>query len=191
MERAGQCCLEACLVIWSESPWTGCQGELKRLIPSIVDKSQESIFTCLHTLQARIQLPAPFNTILSNKECLSCVAGKIPGAKLSVSCIPAKLGSFEKYIFRQIKEWIVPIFYKNPNPLSSIYQITLTKEPFLNILQIIQFLLMHFLRRRRRGLTTWPPFKTSAALLQFMKWLGKGWSRNMASLLWSCYGVIF
>lgn len=31
-------------------------------------------------------------------------------------CIPAKSGSFKKYIFRWIKEWIVPIFYKNPNP---------------------------------------------------------------------------
>lgn len=28
-EREGQGCLEACLVIWDESPWGGCQAELK------------------------------------------------------------------------------------------------------------------------------------------------------------------
>lgn len=56
------------------SSWAGV-----RRIPSIVEKGQESIFTCLPTLQARIHLPAPFNKILSNKECLSCVAGKSPG----------------------------------------------------------------------------------------------------------------
>ncbi|TRZ23676.1 hypothetical protein HGM15179_003475 [Zosterops borbonicus] len=57
-------------------------------------------------------------------------SGKIPGAKISVSCIPAKSGSSEKYIFRQIKEWIVTIFYKNPNPLSSTCQTNQRKEPF-------------------------------------------------------------
>lgn len=129
--------------------------------PSIVEKGQESIFTCLSTLQARTHLPAPSNKILSSKECLSCVAGKIAGgAKLCVSCIPAKLGSFEKYIFRLLKEWIVPIFYKNPNSLSSMCQINLRKEPLLTTPQVIQVLLMQFPRRRLRSLTNSPQMAT-------------------------------
>lgn len=166
-----------------------------RGIPNIVEKSQEGMFSCLPALYARMHLPAPFNKILGNKDCLSCVAGKIHGgAKLSVSCIPAKLGSFEKYIFRQSKEWIVPTFYKNPNPLSSTCQINLSKESFLTTPQIIWFLLTQFPRRRLRGLTEFlqiATFQNIYSLLHFVKWLGKSWSRNTASLLWPSYGVTF
>lgn len=160
----------------------------------MVEKSQEGVFTCLPTLYARMHLPAPFNKILGNKDCLSCVAGKIHGgAKLSVSCVPAKLGSFEKvgeffcfYIFRQSKVWVVPTFYKNPNPLSSTCQINLSKESFLTTPQIIRFLLRQFPRRRLRGLTEFlqiAAFQNIYSLLHFVKWLGKSWSRNTASLL--------
>lgn len=102
-----------------------------------MEKGQQNIFTCFHTLQARIYFPITFKKLNTKQQGVPLLWGRniTGGTELFVPCIPAKSGNFTKYIFGWLGKWIVPIFHKKPQtpqqylPASSERGTSLTHPP--------------------------------------------------------------